>query len=564
MTISGMRATTVPARTTRTRLTPTRTEKETPVTNSARTAALVLALGAIMFQGCDRPASLERTQAQAKLTLQGSFLTESPDEINFPVKVLFAIDCSLSMGDEEMGVVAGSDPYFLRIDAAKNFINEYNSNENTSFGVMLWSNTVFDSTDGFTKDPAILEDILTDVQNDTTTDYLGTLDAVLSDLRNDIVNAGEEERVRSKYVIIFLSDGVPNAQGQTQADADIWAKVTEISDMCEEYGVGSFNFHTFLLLGNFGNDAYGQARQAEAETTLQGMATRGNGQFRLFENAEAIDFISIVDMRLTVEYDIKYLVAYNYNVVPGVDLVYADSDGDGLTDEDEAVFGTDPTVDDTDGDGFSDFFELRVSSPGHVLDPLDPSDSICDRGVVGVDSDNDGMTDCEEYVKGTNRLNPDTDMDGIPDGIEFLAGMNPLEAEENTDTDFDGSVDWLEVQRHTNVTSNDPRIQERNSYSYSIQDRGLVVINQGTDMASHVRQYSFNISNIDLAPTVGYTREDDTVWRAGDNLIRFYLAEVPEDRPDTPPVYRMAEVIVNINDAEKTITLTPADFILLQ
>jgi len=519
---------------------------------------------AVFISGCDNSAPLERAQSQVKMSLQGSFLTESPDEINFPVKVLFAIDCSLSMGDEEMGVVAGSDPYFLRIEAARNFINEYNSNENTSFDVMLWSNTVFDTTGGFTKDPSVLDDILTDVQNDTTTDYLGTLDAVLSDLRNDIIHASEEERVRSKYVVIFLSDGVPNAQGQTQADADIWAKVNEINDMCEEYGVGSFNFHTFLLLGNFGNDAYGQARQAEAETTLQGMATRGNGQFRLFENAEAIDFISIVDMRLTVEYDIKYLVAYNYNVVPGVELVYADSDGDGLTDQEEAVYGTDPTMKDTDEDGFSDFFEVKVSSPGHELDPLDPSDSICDQGVVGVDSDNDGMTDCEEYVKGTNRLNPDTDLDGIPDGIEFMAGMNPLEAEGNIDTDFDGTVDWLEVQRHTNVMSNDPRIRERNSYAYSIVDRGLVAINQGTDMASHVRQYSFNISNIDLAPTLGYTRQDGTVWRAGDNLIRFYLAEVPEDRPDSPPVFRMAELIVNINDPNKTITLTPADFILLQ
>jgi hypothetical protein len=534
------------------------------VNSPARGAAIAIVLAVFLLQGCDNNTPLERTQAQSKATLEGSFLTESPDEINFPVKVLFAIDCSLSMGDEEMGVVAGSDPYFLRIEAARNFINEYNSNENTSFDVMLWSNTVFDSTGGFTKDPSVLDDILTDVQNDTTTDYLGTLDAVLSDLRNDIIHSSEDERVRSKYIVIFLSDGVPNAQGQTQADADIWSKVNDINDMCEEYGVGSFNFHTFLLLGNFGTDASGQARQAEAETTLQGMAERGNGQFRLFENAEAIDFISIVDMRLTVEYDVKYLVAYNYNIKPGSDLVYTDSDGDGLTDEEEETYGTDPTRRDTDGDGFSDFFEVKVSSPGHVLDPLDPSDSICDQGIIGVDSDNDGLTDCEEYVKGTDRMSPDTDLDGIPDGIEFLTGMNPLQVQDNVDTDFDGVVDWLEVQRHTNVMANDPRIRERNSYSYSIQDMGLVAINQGTDMASHVRQYSFDISNIDLAPTLGYTREDGTASRAGDNLIRFYLAEVPEDRPDSPPVFRMAEVIVNINDPIKTINLSPGDFILLQ
>ncbi|MDP9355305.1 MAG: superoxide dismutase family protein, partial [Chloroflexota bacterium] len=43
-----------------------------------------------------------------------------------------------------------------------------------------------------------------------------------------------------------------------------------------------------------------------------------------------------------------------------------DTDGDGLTDEDEAAAGTDPTVTDTDGDGVSD---------GTDTEPTDPADS---------------------------------------------------------------------------------------------------------------------------------------------------------------------------------------------
>jgi hypothetical protein len=531
---------------------------------SRKIKAIFIAALFPLINGCTDSPPLERTQARSQVTLRGTFLTESPDEINFPVKVLFAIDCSLSMGDEELGTEAGSDPYFLRIEAVRNFINEYNSNENTSFEVMLWSNTVFETTGGFTKDPAVLDDILTDVHNDTTTDYLGTLDAIFIDIRNDIVNSNEENRVRTKYIVVFLSDGVSNAQGVIQDDDDIWGSVEDIYDMATEYGVGSFNFHTFLLLGNFGTDSSGQAARAHAENTLRGMAERGNGQFRLFESAEAIDFINIVDMRLTVEYDIKYLVAYNYNVRAGIELVQVDSDRDGLSDDEEDEYGTDPTLKDTDGDGFTDFFEIKVSSPGHELDPLDPTDSNCDAGAVGIDSDGDGLSDCEELVKGTNRLVPDTDMDGIPDGIEFLMGTNPLEAQYTTDSDFDGIVDWMEVQRHTNVTSNDYRIRERYSYQYDVQDAGLVQIDQGTEMESYVRQYNIIVSNIDVMDTLGYVDEDGVEWEAGDNLIRFYLAEVPEDTPDAAPIFRMAEVIVNINDADKNITLTPADFILLE
>ena len=158
--------------------------------------AVFLAASLYLISGCGDSPPLERTQARSRVTLRGSFLTESPDEINFPVKVLFAIDCSLSMGDEELGTEAGSDPYFLRIEAVRNFIDQYNSNENTSFEVMLWSNTVFETTGGFTKDPAVLDDILTDVHNDTTTDYLGTLDAIFIDIRNDIIDSNEENRER--------------------------------------------------------------------------------------------------------------------------------------------------------------------------------------------------------------------------------------------------------------------------------------------------------------------------------------------------------------------------------
>ena len=537
------------------------TVEETAVMHKTihRFTALLL----VLLFGCTSAPPLERTQERTQVTLSGSFLTESPDEINFPVKVLFAIDCSLSMGDEEVGVVAGSDPYFLRIDAVRNFIDQYNTNENTSFEIMLWSNTVFETTHGFTKDPAALNDILTDVHNDTTTDYLGTLDEMFVDIRNDIVNSNAENRVRSKYIVVFLSDGVSNAQGMIQDDDDIWNSVSDIRSMAEEYGVGSFNFHTFLLLGNFGTDTSGMAARAHAENTLQGMADRGNGSFRLFENAEAIDFINIVDMRLTVEYDVKFMVAYNTNVLPGTDLIHVDSDGDGLSDEEEEIYGSDPTLADTDGDGYSDGFEIRLSSPGHELNPLDPLDSMCDGGAVGIDSDNDGLTDCEEYVKGTNRLNPDSDSDGIPDGIEFLCGTNPLEEEQAKDADFDGLLDWLEIQRHTNVGSNDDILRQRYSYHYDIKNGGLVEIGQGTEMASFVRRYSFDISNIDVMETLPVVTSNGEQREAGDNLIRFYLAEVPEDTPDRAPVYRMAEVIVNIDDDNKHIELSPADFQLL-
>ena len=541
-----------------------------------KTKYLFFTLCIVLFSlyGCSKSPDLELTQERQKLSLTGTFVTESPDEINFPVKVLFAIDCSLSMGDAAMGYEDGSDPYYLRLEAVRNFIDQYNSNENTSFEIMLWSLDILDVTmvtepgggtiPGFTKDPDELNRVLDNAYVDSMTDYLGTLDAIYVDIENDILNTEDQDNLtRTKYIVVFLSDGMSNTGDGPQDDLEIWDRVESMYEMVTERGVGSFNFHTFLLTELFGPSEEDQYVQSLAETTLQGMADRGNGQFSLFETAESIDFINIVDMRLTFEYKVTYLVVYNYNVRPGLELVYVDSDGDGLTDEEETVYGTDPTLRDTDDDGLSDFFEIKLSSPGYELNPLE-QDSPCDLMDEWPDSDQDGLTDCEEYVKGTNRYVADSDSDGIPDGIEFLTGTNPLADETSKDSDFDGVLDYIEVQQHTNVTSNDPTIRERYSYCYVIQDDGLVAIDQGTSNESYVRQYSFDISNIDVMDTLGYIQEDGDEWNEGDNLIRFYIAQVPEDRPDISPVFRMAEIVVNSNDSNMEIVLTPGDFTLIQ
>jgi hypothetical protein len=67
-----------------------------------------------------------------------------------------------------------------------------------------------------------------------------------------------------------------------------------------------------------------------------------------------------------------------------------DSDHDGLTDEEERFYGTDPQKIDTDGDGLSDFEEVKVWD----TDPLHP------------DTDGDGYKDGDEVKNGYNPKGP--------------------------------------------------------------------------------------------------------------------------------------------------------------
>ena len=87
-----------------------------------------------------------------------------------------------------------------------------------------------------------------------------------------------------------------------------------------------------------------------------------------------------------------------------------DSDGDGLTDDDELHrYKTNPGVADTDGDGLTDGEEVKLGT-----DPL------------SVDTDGDGLSDTTEVLGiGTSPHKPDTDGDGLSDGVEVGMDSDP-------------------------------------------------------------------------------------------------------------------------------------------
>ena len=187
----------------------------------------------------------------------------------------------------------------------------------------------------------------------------------------------------------------------------------------------------------------------------------------------------------------------------------SDSDGDGLSDGAEDANGdgavsntiggsnttgsgeTDPNQTDTDGDGLTDGDETNGTGP--LSAPTNPLDTDTDNGGsedgvevledgtnpnnpsddAAADPDNDGLSNAQELILGTDPNVADTDGDGIDDGDEvgndatFNAGdTNPLDA----DTDDDGISDGAELLGADNLPNTG---DETNPIDADSDDDGL-------------------------------------------------------------------------------------------
>ena len=97
-----------------------------------------------------------------------------------------------------------------------------------------------------------------------------------------------------------------------------------------------------------------------------------------------------------------------------------------------------PLFIDADRDGLDDAWETT-----HGLNP-----ALNDRNG---DLDGDGLTNLQEYLLGTNPNNTDTDGDGLPDGWEKEHNLSPLlGADAALDTDGDGASNLAEFTAGTN------------------------------------------------------------------------------------------------------------------
>ncbi len=535
-------------------------------------AALVLGVVGLVMACSDAYLYDERRDEQVPVdravSFEGSFCTLGTNEVIRPIKIVVAMDASQSM------VV--TDPDGTRATALIDLINNLPTDPEVYIAVVLFagSTTAYLTKDVNGQDGFAQVASLTDIQKDTltrtllnfrnpsnapdrdSTDFVKPLADIYSLINGDISKSrlapgGAQALAQARYSVIFLSDGHPtNNQDDELLQGDAVVRIRQLRDLVEEVTVNTV--HVFnpaqpvSSVCDLSGDGGCPLLIINQDTDrLEKMSQLGGGNFRDFRNNEPINFLDFNFGQVRRAFIVKELIASNFNAPPGSPADVADTDGDGLTDAEEAQEGTDPNMVDTDGDGFSDGVEVRFRRQGVDFHPtrralpdgggLDPG---CPPALRAVDSDCDGLLDCDEQFIGTNANLVDSDRDGVPDGVEWRGGTQGSSDDLDQDPDRDGLSSRMELRLHTSPVDVDTSHLSVDGYRYSMQA-------VGTPDDAGRQCYDFRVDNVLLAPTI--LEVSDAGVDAG----------LPVGRPEDggPPVLRGA----GYNDLWLSVAMIPAD-----
>lgn len=390
-----------------------------------RAAGLFLVLAAcsdVDLVGLSKETVVERLTATAEVCAPPNLT------LDVPYRVLFVIDTSLSN--------EWNDPMKRRVAAVRQAINANLGKPNVSFGVITFSDSPRIQTLAFTRDAQVLGGAIAHLETPQgATNYADTMWAVKSFLLDDLSATPAPEAARTHYLVFWLSDGFPTVG--TTDPRSIVPMVTTLKELISPR-VAELRIET-AFLGARMSSATETTEAVAAQSLLEAMATAGGGRFNNIPMGAAFQF-DLVLTQMRAFFQLQTVVVTNRNLRMGALQPGPDSDGDGLADTLEVSAGLDPVNDDTDGDGFRDGVEWNSNGRLEVLLPQDPP---CGSGL---DTDGDGLKDCEELALGTSSKKVDSDGDGLPDGIEVLAAGGAVDDRTTLDRDEDGMSDQAEVR----------------------------------------------------------------------------------------------------------------------
>lgn len=462
------------------------------------------------------------------------FCTLDPSLVNQQLKILFVLDISGSNANASGGRDATDPTRSRRYDSLIKWIDKRAGSPNEFYTLIEFSgDSTITAPDlvnydpdyaPFTNDKAHFGNVVNTQKGSTSdngaTPYKAALNTVINTIKGDAKKAKEradkgEPAVQSTYVVIYLSDGVPTDSQQPEI---ISLVENDLMTLPKDPTFGSFINQITLNTGYY----YVGTDLPAARELLKEMAKVGKGEAYSFDTGD-IDYDKLADVIIKkVSTSLSDIIVNNLNMVWDMEAksLLPDTDSDFLSDRMEKTLGSDPNNPDTDDNGVRDGVESALDSKGRPCRDknCDPTRANSFPGCYKpgtkelLDTDGDGLYDCEELALSTDYERVDTNGDDLPDflAIKFAIpaakeanGTNAPPAK-TVDSDFDEVMNLTEVKLNTPPRLDNNSIRNLKPQKYKISQTSF-------DNKTGVGCYSLSVTD------VSYSTPED--------MIRIYLME---------------------------------------
>ena len=538
-----------------------------------------------------QPLAKDSAEVDDRLTVSGRVCTRAPDPNGFPVKVLFIVDKSGSMcvsdppGSQGNGgiceLISAAEGYTVpgRVKALTGLLSQFTGKSNVSVSIVPFETNVDDpwpTAGGFGPASAVPPALIDSLQNQLGkgTDYTGAFSEAFARISTDIIaqRAADPSLLqRTRYVVVFLTDGTPYPRCSANDDLSVyagpdtpwltWADSSSAGDYCDkglppgQGGVNGFNPGSDL---NQNYQIFDKVKQIMA---LQDAYNVGDIRIHtvLLFNEASVQECNVITGGLCEDI---------YGVYPGVPLTGESAAALKIaqwTLQQIASLGNGVYQEFDNGDiqqlslGALDYTSLASKNVMKTLMLQSLSSVPGTDGKRDIDSDGDNLPDSldnplDQGAYGTSRFNWDTDADCFSDSEEVNRknqGFDPLVADPRgrpataspgcPDTDGDGLSTYAEnfVGTHNALADTDADgimdgIEENLGLNPLVSNAGLDTDGDGIPDVVEVRAGSNpTLKDNDFFNNLGYQYSATSTVQADGSLCYDYT--VSNVQLVTPP-----------------------------
>ncbi len=375
-----------------------------------------------------------------------------------------------------------------------------------------------------------------------STHYLKGLDCAKSSILAHFQGLTNEEKRTNAYMVYFMTDGLPNDSGVGSSTNQTYRnQVASVIDSIMALDTTSAGARLSPIF--YGENKLPSTDVPKARDIIDFMAMHGNSIRTSVDDASSVQFCQLLNSGTRSRYTVKKFGVANLTAKMVRGRLMADSDMDGLADDEEMRLGFNPV-------------NPRSGVSAKILDGLCPAGMSADQCTAydGIDCGPIGQLLLNKCDRGAQSMTDgvDTDRDLIPDVIEVLKGTRPNFAERPDDNpEPDNMTTLREIDLGRDPFYPDDSVNSNLLLNY-VNMVGTTTSNCGPNQES----WSVDLVN---APLVATKEVALTNFEGGENvalvnhqqdeniLLVYYIVEKETQDPLRPTASRLFGQYLKVN-----------------